>query len=83
MGSDNIGANIRNAVKVLQQTYENINRLFNTMDTVGSEEGYLSITPRFLRWKSDVEPSGWFIKDFIKLYQRDEDPELDNDSGLK
>lgn len=83
MSSNNIGANIGNAVKVLAQTYENFNRLFNEMDIVGSKDGFVSITPRFLRWKSDIEPSGWFIQDFIKLYQREEDPDLDNGSGLK
>lgn len=83
MNSNNIGSNIGNAVKVLQQTYENINRLLNEMDTVGSKEGFISITPKFLRWKSDAEPSGWFIRNFIKLYQRKEDPDLDNESGYK
>lgn len=83
MSSNNIGVNIGNAVKVLKQTYENINRLFNQLDIEGSKEGFISIIPKFLRWRSDVEPSGWLITDFIKLYQREKDPDMGNDSGLK
>ncbi|TFD93645.1 hypothetical protein [Jeotgalibacillus sp. R-1-5s-1] len=67
-----IGSNISNAVHVLQETYKNLNVLFSEMDRVGEEQGFISMTPRFLRWKSDSHSEGWLTSNFIKLYQKDD-----------
>jgi hypothetical protein len=43
------------------------------MEVEAKEAGFVSLTPKFLRWKSDNESDGWLINDFIKLYQREGD----------
>lgn len=64
-----VGKNISNAVQVLKETYQNLNLLFSELDRIGEKEGYTSITPKFLRWKSDSDFDGWLTSNFIKLYQ--------------
>ncbi|MDG5473119.1 hypothetical protein P6709_15305 [Jeotgalibacillus sp. ET6] len=66
-----VGANISNAVHVLKETYKNLNKLFSELDRVGEVHGFNSITPKFLRWKSDSNPEGWLTSNFIKLYQQE------------
>lgn len=78
-----IGEIIANAVKVLISTYENLSKFFEELDRIACQEGFESISPRFLRYKSDNDPAGWLIKGFIKLYQYAEDPLLGDGSGLK
>lgn len=39
------------------------------MDALASEEGFIPLTPKFLRWKSDSSFEGWLTSNFIKLYQ--------------
>ena len=73
MSSTN-GQNIATAVKVLYKTYEHLNRMFSEMDRIAMEEGFVSLTPKFLRWKSDAWTNGWLLSNFIKLYQRSSDP---------
>lgn len=53
------------------------------MDRVGNEEGYISLTPRFMRYKSDVDPEGWLTTNMIKLFQFEKDPNLTNLPELK
>jgi hypothetical protein len=76
------GENITNAVKVIQRTYENLSRMFKDLDEIANREGYVSVAPRFLRYKSDTDISGWMIGGFIKLYQRKDDPVLSECGGL-
>lgn len=72
--------NIRNAFKVVNKTYENINKMMNYCKTIADEgDEYIISTPKFLRWKSDNECEGWLINDFILLFQSKEDEELDNE----
>ncbi|MBM7648446.1 hypothetical protein JOC78_001388 [Bacillus ectoiniformans] len=71
-----LGENISNAVQVLQETYKNVHLLLNELDRIGEKEGYTSLTPKFLRWKSDSAYDGWLTSNFIKLYQ------LKNESPL-
>jgi len=73
-----IETNIANAVKVLGNTYASVDKLMQQADGESLKAGYGSVSPRFLRWKSDVDPWGWFITSFIKLYQKATAPELDN-----
>jgi hypothetical protein len=81
--SVNQGQNISNAVAVLKETYKNLNLLFSELDRVGEKEGFVSLTPRFLRWKSDSAHEGWLTDNFIKLYQLEEDPILNESIGLR
>lgn len=79
----NLGQNISTAVNVLIETYKNLDSLFIELDRIGEEEGFLTLTPRFMRWKSDSDPAGWLTSNFIKLYQLEKDPDFPNDLGLK
>jgi hypothetical protein len=81
--TDDKGNNITNAVKVLKETYKNLNLLFVELDRVGERSGYVSITPKFLRWQSDADCDGWLTNDFIKLYQLKSDPDLHHIEGMK
>ncbi|WP_456272424.1 hypothetical protein [Bacillus sp. AK031] len=76
MSSDNI----RNAFSVVYHTYENIQKLMDYCKTVGSQESnYVSVVDKFLRYKSDSDFTGWFIQDFILLFQHKNDGELENE----
>lgn len=70
---NDVGANISLSVKVLRDTYKNINLLFNEMDIIGKEQGFISLNPKFLRWKSDSYEDGWLLSNFIKVYQMEGD----------
>lgn len=74
MNTSDIGTSIWNAMSVVLDTYKNVSKLLPELDIVASEEGFVSITPNFLRWHSDREPNGWLYSSFIKLFQRNEDP---------
>ncbi|MFJ5762274.1 hypothetical protein ACIQAA_24755 [Neobacillus sp. NPDC093182] len=62
--------NIRNAFHVVYHTYENIHKLMDYCKTVAAEQSdYVSVVDKFLRYKSDTDFSGWFIQNFIILFQ--------------
>ncbi|MBO6202034.1 MAG: hypothetical protein J6O13_00760 [Selenomonas sp.] len=67
------GNNIVNAVKVIRKTYENINKMMTACQGLadGSQTSYLMVTDakHFLRYKSDRDLYGWFMSNFILLYQ--------------
>jgi hypothetical protein len=63
------GENITSAVTVLKETYRSLNTLFQEMDRIAEDVGFTSLTPKFLRWKSDSDSNGWLTNNFIKLYQ--------------
>ncbi|AIQ56197.1 hypothetical protein [Paenibacillus borealis] len=69
--SNNLGVNISVAVNVLRQTYKNLNLLFSEMDMIAEEMGFVPLSTRFLRWKSDNYEDGWLLNNFIKIYQLD------------
>lgn len=76
----NLAENIRNAFTVVHQTYNNIQRLLEHCKITAEEkDNYVSATDKFLRYKSDNDYSGWYIKDFILLFQRKSDPTLENE----
>ena len=77
------GGNISNAVFVLRETYKNLNLLFSELDRIGEKEGFVSITPKFLRWKSDSDNDGWLTSNFIKLYQLEKDDPLPNFENMR
>jgi hypothetical protein len=63
------GRNISLSVKVLRETYKNLSLLFNEMDAIGQEQGFIPLLPKFLRWKSDNYEDAWLLRNMIKLYQ--------------
>lgn len=65
------GTNISLAVTVLRETYRNLSLLFTEMDVIARERGFVPLTARFLRWKSDSYEEGWLLNNFIKVYQLD------------
>lgn len=71
--------NIRNAFHVVYKSYENIQKLIDYCKTIGVEKSnYINVVDKFLRYKSDNNLSGWFIHNFIMLFQDKNDDELDN-----
>ncbi|MEH7440638.1 hypothetical protein V7182_24615 [Neobacillus drentensis] len=81
--TNNLGQNITTAANVLIETYRSLDKLFGELDRIGEEEGFISVTSRFMRWKSDSDPDGWMPTNFIKLYQLDKDPDFPGELGLK
>ncbi|OMD93547.1 hypothetical protein [Paenibacillus odorifer] len=69
--TNELGSNISLAVEVLRETYKNLNLLFSEMDMIGKDLGFVPLTARFLRWKSDSYEDGWLLTNFIKIYQLD------------
>lgn len=70
--------NIENAFLVVYNTLENTKKLMEYCDKVAESNGYISCTPRFLRNNTDSNVDGWLYNKLFKLYQREEDEELDN-----
>ncbi|MGG3235635.1 hypothetical protein ABEP17_19615 [Priestia flexa] len=71
--------NIHNAFHVVYKSYENIQKLIDYCKTIGLEKSnYINVVDKFLRYKSDNNLSGWFIHNFIMLFQDKNDAELDN-----
>ncbi|RHW37453.1 hypothetical protein D1B33_07880 [Lysinibacillus yapensis] len=79
----NVGQNISNSIYVLKETYKNLNLLFSELDRIAEKEGFIPLTPKFLRWKSDSNYNGWLTSNFIKLYQIEKDPPLKHIQNLK
>jgi hypothetical protein len=68
------GKSVFQATKIINETYENLSILFSELDRVGEQEGYVTITPRFMRYKSDTDFNGWMTINFIKLYVKSDIP---------
>jgi hypothetical protein len=79
----NIGQNITNAFTVVLKTYENLEKFWVDLDETAMHSSYVSITPKFIRWKSDSNSAGWLTGNFIKLYQSASDPLIDDIEGLR
>lgn len=45
--SNDLGRNISRSVNVLRETYKNLNLLFNEMDMIGKELGFIPLTSKF------------------------------------
>ncbi|MED4040992.1 MULTISPECIES: hypothetical protein [Niallia] len=72
--------NIKNAFHVIHHTYENVLKLMDYCKTIASEDSnYVSVVNKFLRYKSDSDVSGWYIQDFILIFQNKNDIELENE----
>ena len=79
----NVGQNISNSIYVLKETYRNLNLLFTELDRTAEKEGFLPLSPKFLRYKSDSNSDGWLTENFIKLYQEDKNPPLKHLETMK
>lgn len=72
--------NVHNAFHVVYKTYENINKLMDYTATTASEKShYVSVVDKFLRYKSDNDFAGWFIKNFILIFQDKNHNEFENE----
>ncbi|MFW5895628.1 MAG: hypothetical protein ACOCT9_02670 [archaeon] len=65
-----IGKNIRNAERVLFETYKNIDKMMDKLDEIANERNYMQIIKHFLRYRSDTKPKGYLTRNFLKLYQK-------------
>lgn len=73
-----LATNITNAFAVVHRTYENVQKLMDYTKQSCEDYGYICKTDRFLRYKSDTNVNGWFIKNFIVLFQSKEDELLES-----
>lgn len=72
--------NVNNAFHVVYKTYENIHKLMDYTKTIAPEKShYVSVVDKFLRYKSDNDFAGWFIGDFILIFQDRDHSEFENE----
>lgn len=71
--------NIAKAFEIIDKTYENVEKLMKYCDSIAEDNGYISMSDRFLRYKSDKDYEGWMTRIFVKLYQRQDDMPLENE----
>ena len=75
----NLDENIHNAVSVLKNTYENIEKLMRYCQTIAEKNtDYCPAVSKFLRYKSDNDYTGWMITEFFLLFQNKHDDKLEN-----
>lgn len=79
----NLDENVKNAVVVLQKTYESVYHLLEQCKAVSEDYGYLLSSDKFLRWRSDVNTDGWLLNSLILVFQRAGDPDCPSGSGWK
>jgi hypothetical protein len=63
------GENVNNAFSVIKKTYESVKKMLSCIDNLADDFQFMTISPKFLRYKSDLDPAGYYITSFIKLYQ--------------
>lgn len=66
------GENIRNAVQVLYRTYESVSKMMEQTKSMAENAGYIVKSDKFLRWRTDGDPSAWLINNFILVFQSGE-----------
>lgn len=79
MDTMSLDKNIENAFNVVLKTYENLDKMMKHCDLIAENRNYEAKTEKFLRYKSDVNYYGWFIRAFFKLYQNKDDQGLNSD----
>jgi hypothetical protein len=77
------GTNIKNAFSVVGQSYKNVHKFLAELNAMASEEGFVPLLDRFLRWRSNREWEGWLIWSFISLLQKKDDPAHGTVAGLR
>ena len=70
-----IDDNIRNAMKIVRKTQENVGKLMTFTKNLVKESdfGYILLTENFLRYSSDADRWGWTFGSFILLFKRNDD----------
>jgi hypothetical protein len=80
----NSSENIKNALKVIFKTYENVEKLMEHCKTIASEKThYINSIPKFLRRKSDNLTEAWLLNDFILLFQNKNSEECESGNGWR
>lgn len=79
----NLDENIKNAVVVLQKTYESVYNLLEQCRAVSEDYGYLLSADKFLRWRSDVNTDGWLLSSMILVFQKASDPACPSGNGWR
>jgi len=75
----NLDNNIHDAFEIVAKTYENVNKLMSFCRENADEKGeFILSSPKFLRWRSDIEVDSWLMKSFILLYQNSKDKIMKN-----
>ena len=72
----NTGENIKNAGLVLLKTYESIYKMMDQCRSNASDAGYEKVSDKFLRRRTDGDPSGCMLSSFILLFQKQTAEEL-------
>jgi hypothetical protein len=65
---ENLNNNIWNAFKVIEKTYEGVEKMMAFCDEKAQSNGYESYNKKYLRYKSDIYIDGWYTQGFIKIY---------------
>ena len=67
-----IDDNIRNAFKILLKTYENVQKLMESVKNIAKsgDVDYVLLTDKFLRWRSDTYYEGWACGSVMLLFKR-------------
>lgn len=80
----NSSENIKNALKVIFKTYENVEKLMEYSKAIAAEKtDYTSSVPKFLRKKSDNDTEAWLLNDFILLFQNKNNEECESCNGWR
>ena len=75
----NLGENIFNAFEVVNKTHENVDKLIKYCRTMAEERKEFELmSPKFLRYKSDVDYWGWNVRQMFLLFQDMQDELLEN-----
>lgn len=75
--------NVKNAVVVLQKTYESVYNLLEQCKAESENYGYVLSADKFLRWRSDVNTDGWLLNSLVLVFQRAGDPECPKGNGWR
>lgn len=75
--------NIKNAVVVLQKTYESANKMLEQCKVISEDYGYILASDKVLRYKSDTDPNGWLVNSLILAFQKADDPDCSKGNGWK
>jgi len=80
----NSSENLRNALQVMYQTYDNVQKLMSYCITFAKESTkYRCFSDKFLRWKSDSYTAGWLTNSFILLFQNENSEDCESRNGWK
>lgn len=79
----NLDENIRNAVVVLRKTYESVNKMLEQCRAVSEDYGYILMSDKVLRWKSDANTDGWLVNSLILVFQKISDEDCASENGWK